>query len=157
MVNWSMRHDAALRRSRPIMVKMPQAIASSVAPAATSEHGGNAFGIDAARRIVAVAKQVDAIGKAADSAITGVNQREPQIAAVEPERRQHPSHVAGGIDDIDRGRMRVLIVLGVVRVVEADCRCCSTDVRCRGRSRKPLRGRSDRRRRCVWFASRALN
>ena len=62
------------------------------------------------------------------SAIAGIDQSEPQIAAVKPKRRQHPPHTAGGIDDVSRGRMRVLIVLGVIGVVETDSRRCGADV-----------------------------
>ena len=60
------------------------------------------------------------IGETADGAAAGVDNGKPQIAAVEPDRRHDAAHTAARIDDVDRGRMCVLIVLGVVSVMQAD-------------------------------------
>ena len=105
-------------------------------------------------RIVAVAKKMDAIGETADRAVAGIDDGEPQIAAVEAERREHAPHAAVRIEDVDRRRMGVLIVFGVVGVVQADR--CQLRRECRRRFRQKDRGvaRSDCRHRDALPASR---
>ena len=85
---------------------------------------------------------MDAIGEAADGAVAGIDQSEPQVAAVEPKRRQHAAHAAGGIDNISGGRMRVLIVLGVIGVVQADALALRRE--CRFAAAEENRGAADR-------------
>ena len=114
---------------------MPLSSRRSVAPAAIAEHGGDALGVDAVHRIVAVAKKMDAIGEVADGAVAGFDNCEPQVAAVEAKRGEQTPHTAGGIDNVDRRRMRILIVLGVIGVVQADSRRCGANARVRRREK----------------------
>ena len=121
-------HVAALRRSSDDHGENAGGQDDERRAGGVTEHGGNALGIDALRRIVAVAEKMELIGETADGATAGIDEGKPQVAAVEPDRRQHAAHAAVGIDDIGGGRMRILIVLGVVSVMQPDRLRCRVDV-----------------------------
>ena len=76
--------------------------------------------------------------KRADGTAAGIDQRKAQVAAVEPERREHTGDFACGVGDIDRRRMGKLIVLGVVAKVVAERGGCGVNGRLRSASEIPM-------------------
>ena len=79
------------------------------------------------RWIESVAKQPNVIDERADPPLAGIDEREPQVIAVEPEPREHACNPPRGRDHISGGRMCELVVLGVIDVIISDGRGHSVD------------------------------
>ncbi len=56
--------------------------------------------------------------------LAGVDEGQPQVAAVETEGEVRAAP-AVGVDDKDRGRMSILIVLGILGVVQSSLGRCT--------------------------------
>ena len=84
------------------MMKMPVRRSTSVAPAAVPENRGDAFGVDALDRIVAIAKKMDAIGEATDRAVVPLRRcASRKSSPSRPSGESRRAHAADSIDNVD--------------------------------------------------------